>query len=140
MVEPVPIDTADGVKVSRIVLELPVIVPFTVVAEVTVPIEGMSWVIAKVKLSVNAPPTLPVTLKTPRLWRIGAFTDAVVPVNLIVASPFVMELELSEVKSPLVLKLTGAANVVALQIIRAKADFFILVDPPACGPPRGTNS
>ena len=52
-------------------LELPVIVPATVVVELWLPPEGTLWVIVKVKWSAKVP-VPPVTVKVPKLLTVGA--------------------------------------------------------------------
>lgn len=66
--------TVDGANVSRIVLELPVIVPSTDVEELVLPAEGDVCVIFSTKLSVKVPVPVELTTKVPKLLNVGTPT------------------------------------------------------------------
>jgi len=93
-------------KFREIVLDNAEMLPLMAVDDVLLGPEGLLWEIVKVKESEKVPSVVPLlmTWKVPRVLNEGTPTvsGADMPVNVMVASPIDMLLELSELKAPVV--------------------------------------
>jgi hypothetical protein len=94
----------EGVKLSEMPLEVPVISPVMVLDVLCDPTLGTVWLMVKVNESEKVAPIVPATVIVPTLVKLGALTESDVTTGLyvMVASPTEMESVPLEVKAPVV--------------------------------------